>query len=295
MVRTSNPHPLTGRVMMKRNTWIGLGVIVIIAIAIVAIWYGTVREPELPTAPGLTEPGEPRPTPATGEPIKIGAILPLTGDGAKYGEEARNGVDLAVEYENSHGGIHGRPISVVYEDDKGTSKDAVAAIHKLITVDKVPVVIGAMYSSTTLAIAPIAEENHVVLFSPSASTPELTHAGDYVFRNWPSDVFEGAEMARFAYSQLELRKVAILSVNLDYGLGLERVFGKTFKDLGGSVIYSEHYDQGETDFRSQVRKVKEKRPDAVYLPGYYTEIAAFLKQAREAGLEVRAVPEFSRI
>lgn len=113
------------------------------------------------------------------EEIKIGAILPLTGDGAKYGEEAKNGIELALEE------LKDSKIKVFYEDDQGTSSGAVNAFNKLVASVKAPVIIGPMYSSTALAVAPLAEKNKVVILSPSASSPELTKAGDYFFRNWP--------------------------------------------------------------------------------------------------------------
>lgn len=219
--------------------------------------------------------------------IKIGAILPLTGDGAKYGEEARNGIDLAVEEINAKGGVDGRKVRIIYEDDQGTSTAAVNAFNKLVTVDKVPVIIGPMYSSTTLAVAPIAERAKVVVLSPSASSPKVTQAGDYIFRNWPSDVYEGGEMAKFAHERLGLKRAAILTVNLDYGIGLTEVFSKEFTDLGGQVVVVEKYEQGATDFRTQLTKIQATNPDGLYLPGYYTEIALILIQAKELGINVQ--------
>src|SRR5581483_644827 len=123
--------------------------------------------------------------------IEIGAILPLTGDGAKYGEEARNGINLALDE------IAKGKLRVIYEDDLGTAAGAVNAFNKLTATNKVSAIIGPMYSSTALAVAPLAERKQVVVLSPSASSPALTTAGDFFFRNWPSDVFEGGEMARY--------------------------------------------------------------------------------------------------
>ena len=217
--------------------------------------------------------------------IKIGVVLPLTGDGAKYGEEAQNGIDLATEEINARGGINGQKVRVIYEDDQGTSNGAVNAFNKLTSVDKVPVVIGPMYSSTTLAVAPVAEDSKVVLFTPSGSSPEITEAGDYIFRNWPSDIFEGGEMAKFAYENLGIRKSSILTVNLDYGIGLTEVFKTKFTEWGGEILAVEKYDQGATDFRTQLSKIKAAKPDALYLPGYYTEIALILRQAKELGFD----------
>ncbi len=121
--------------------------------------------------------------PTESEEIKIGAVLPLTGDGAKYGQSAKSGLDLAVEEINANGGIKGKFINVIYEDTKMEPKEGTSAVLKLLTIEKVPAIIGAMASSVTLAIAPIAEENKVVLLSPVSSSPLITDAGDYIFRN----------------------------------------------------------------------------------------------------------------
>lgn len=215
------------------------------------------------------------------EEIKIGAILPLTGDGAKYGEEAKKGIDLAIE------NTKGIKVRVLYEDDQGTSKGAVSAFIKLIESSKVPIIIGPMYSSTALAIAPIGEKKKIIIFSPSASSPELTAAGDYFFRNWPSDIYEGGEMAKFSFKNLNLRKVAILSINLDYGVGLTKVFKESFQSFKGEILAVEYYEQGATDFRTQLSKIKALNPDGIYLPGYYTEIGLILRQAKEIGIKTQ--------
>lgn len=237
-----------------------IGIVVIVVLTIVLSLYQTKKEPEV---------------------IKIGAILPLTGDGAKYGEEARNGIELALE------DLKDPKIRVIYEDDQGTANGAINAFNKLVESAKVPVIIGPMYSSTALAVAPLGERKKVVIFSPSASSPELTQAGDYFFRNWPSDVFEGGEMARFAYNTLRLRTFAILSVNLDYGVGLTKVFEKVFKSLGDQILTIEYYEQGATDFRTQLNKIKPLKLEAIYLPGYYAEIGLILRQAKEIGLKTK--------
>jgi len=252
---------------MTRKVWIGVAVIAAIVAALVAVFVANYPKNEVP----------------------IGAILPLTGDGAKYGEEAQRAIELAVAEVNSAGGIGGRNVVVIYEDDQGMAKNAVAALKKLSSVDKVPVAIGPMYSSTALAAAPVAEAEKVVLFSPSASSPEYTDAGDYAFRNWPSDVYEGGEMAEFAFDQIGLRRVGILTVSLDYGIGLASVFTRTFEEFGGQVPIQEKYVQGATDFRTQLTKLKGANLDAIYLPGYYNEVAVILKQARELDLQVRCL------
>ena len=207
--------------------------------------------------------------------IKIGAILPLTGDGAKYGEEDKNGFEIAISECNN------KNIKIIYEDDQGNSKGGVTAFNKLNSTDKPSIIIGLMYSSVALAVAPLGENNKVVLLSTTASSPDLTNAGDYFFRNWPSDIYEGEEIAEFTYSKLNLKQGAIFTVNLDYGVGLTKVFEQVFKSLGGEITNIEYYNQGDTDFRTKLIKLKSDKPEFIYLPGYYTEIGQLLKQAKE--------------
>jgi len=213
--------------------------------------------------------------------VKIGAILPLTGDGARYGEADRNGFELALSE------IEGLNIEILYEDNQGTAKGSVDAFNKLISTYDIPVVTGLMFSSSALAVAPLAERNNVVVFSTTASSPDLTDAGDYFFRNWPSDVYEGGRMAEFTYNELGLRRVAILSVNLDYGVGLTKVFSEQFKKLGGEITAVEYYEQAATDFRTQLTKLWNENIDAIYLPGYYSEIGLILRQAIEIEIETQ--------
>ena len=215
------------------------------------------------------------------EEVKIGAVLPLTGDAAKWGESSKRAIDLAIDEINTGGGINGKKIKVIYEDDQGNAAAGTSAMNKLATVDKVPVVIGALFSSVTLAMAPIAESNKVVLISPASTAPKISEAGDYIFRNVAPDTFEAKEMAAFALKKVKFKRVAILYINNDYGVGLKNVFETEFKTLGGEIVGVESFEQGGTDFRAQLTKIKNAKPDAVYMPGYPPEMAQIMKQARE--------------
>lgn len=220
------------------------------------------------------------------EEIKIGSVLPLTGDAAKYGASAKKAIDLAVQEINLAGGIKGSKIIVIYEDDQASPDKGVSAFQKLITVDKVPVVIGAMPSSVTLAMAPIAEKNKVVLFSPASSNPKVTEAGDYIFRNDVSDVFEGVKMAEEVWERLGLKKVAVLYINNDYGAGIKDVFIRRFEELGGKIVDVETFEQGATDFRTQLTKIKQSNPEASYIVGYKEQIQ-ILKQYKELAIKAQ--------
>lgn len=219
--------------------------------------------------------------------IKIGAILPLTGDGAVYGIKEKEGIDLAVSEVNSTGGIQGQQVRVIYEDSKGESTSAVSALQKLITQDKVQVVFGDAFSSPTLAMIPIIDKNRVILMSPSASSPKLSNSSQYFFRVWPSDIAEGAVAAEIAMQKLQLKKLAVLHGNNEYGIGLKEVFASTISKLGGSVVIVETYNEGDSDFRAQLTKIKKNSPDGIYLAGYAKEFAKILIQAKELDVKVQ--------
>ena len=153
------------------------------------------------------------------ETIRIGAILPLTGDIAEYGNRIKKGIDLAIEEIENQGGINGKRAKVLYEDSTGFPKGGVSAVQKLISINRVPIIIGAVASSVTLAIVPQTTESKVVLFSPASSSPKLSGVSPFFFRDWPSDVLEARLLAEFTFNKLGIKKVAILNVNNDYGLG----------------------------------------------------------------------------
>lgn len=217
--------------------------------------------------------------------IKIGAILILTGQDANAGQNARKGIEMAIDEINEGGGIKGRKIRVIYEDDQGEPQKAITAIKKLINIDNVPIVIGPMWSTSVLAISPIAENSKIVVLSPTASAPKISNAGDFIFRNTYSDVFEGSKDAEYAYKELGYRKAGVIHVNIDAGAEIANVFSKKFKELGGEVILTDSYEPKTSDFRSLLTKFKQKPIDFIYLMGY-SEMGQLVKQAREIGVKV---------
>lgn len=219
--------------------------------------------------------------------IKIGVINSLTGSAAPYGENSQDGIRLAVDEINNNGGIKGKKIKLLVEDDKTDPQSAVAAFRKLVNVDKVPIIIGPLSSSSAMACAPLANENKVVILSPGAVTPSLTGAGDYVFRNRAPGQLEAIQMADFAYNQLNLKKVAIFYINTDYGVGFKDIFAKHFEQLGGKIVYFESFDQGQSDFRSQIAKLKGLKTDGVYILGVPIEVGNILKQSAELGFKTK--------
>lgn len=220
---------------------------------------------------------------------KIGVITPLTGEGATYGDATKKGAELAVDEINQGNGIKGEKIKLIFEDDQMSPVAGTNSIQKLINVDKVPVILGAFGSSITLAIAPIAEKNKVVLFSASSTADAIKDAGDYIFRNVPPNSGQGKSAAEFALNKLNAKNAAILLMNNDYGHSLSKSFVEVFTNHGGAIVISEQYNPGEKDFRSQLAKIKTKNPDMIFYPGHYVESSIILRQAKEIGIKSKFI------
>ncbi len=218
--------------------------------------------------------------------IKIGLMVPLTQDLASLGQSTKKAVQLAVEEINNGGGINGKKLKVIYEDDKCNAKEAASIANKLINLDKVNYIVGSICSSSTLAMAPLAENSNTIVISPGASSPDITNAGDFIFRDYPSDTFEGKFVADFAYNELNARKTAVISCLSDYCVGLKDVFSKRFGELGGKIVEIQEFEQGSTDLKTSLTKIKQSDPDLVYFVSYTESAINGLKQAKEVGINV---------
>lgn len=216
-------------------------------------------------------------------PVKIGVILPLTGDAAAYGEPARQVMEIAMEEINADGGINGNPIEFVVEDGKCDGTGGANAAQKLINVDKVQVILGGFCSSETLSAEPIATQAKVALFSEGSSSPKLTGISKYFARNYPSDSTQGSVLANVAFTDKGWKKVAFIQEQKDYPLGIQTAFTEAFTKLGGTVSIEE-FPETATDFRSLIAKAKAAAPDALFVD---TQTAAaanrILKQLSESG------------
>lgn len=217
--------------------------------------------------------------------IEIGALIFQTGGASQYGKWVMNGLEMAKNEINEQGGINGDKIELIYEDDKSEATTAVTVFSSLISKHNLPIVIAGLTSKSTLAIAPIADKNNIVLFSPCSSSPDLTNSGDYIFRNWPSDNEEGRLMAEYSYKVLNYRNIGIVSINNDYGLGLEKVFERNFLNLGGNIVFKELFQENCSDFRVYIDKLKKVKIDALYVPSHAKEVALFLKQLEENNMK----------
>ena len=216
---------------------------------------------------------------------KIGVMMPLSGDGAAYGLPIQKAFKIALDEVNANGGVNGKKLEPIYEDSKCNPKDGNAAAQKLVNINRVKIIVGGVCSGETLGASPITEANKVILFSPSATSPDITKAGDFVFRDAPSDAYAGVVASNYAYNDLNAKKAAIISESTDYAQGLRKVFKENFAKSGGEIVADETYNPEDTDFRTQVTKVKAANPDVVYLvPQAPPKGILLIKQLKEAGV-----------
>ena len=223
--------------------------------------------------------------PGSGETIKIGEVGSLTGDKATFGISTHQGIELAILEANEAGGVKGKKLEIVQYDNQGKPEEAATAMNRLITQDKVIAVLGEVASSISLAMAPLAQSNKIPMVTPSSTNPRVTQVGDYIFRVCFIDPFQGNVMATFAADHLKAKKVAILQdIKSDYSTGLAEFFAKKFKEKGGEIILTESYAEKDIDFKAQLTSIRSKKPDAIFVPGYYTEVALIARQAKELGI-----------
>ena len=228
----------------------------------------------------------------SGDTIKIGGNLEMTGGSASYGKSAQNGIKLAIDAANANGGVLGKKIEFVVADNKSEAAEATNAMQKLIAQDKVIAVIGPNLSSASIAATSINTSAKVLAITPMGTNPNVTvdkdgKTKDFMFRACFIDPFQGTVMATFAKDKVNAKNVAILVDNSsDYAKGLAQFFKEAFTKGGGKIVAEESYLQKDTDFKATLTKIKATNPDMVYIPGYYQEVGMIVKQAREMGLNV---------
>jgi len=218
--------------------------------------------------------------------IVIGEVASMTGIEATYGLAAHQGIELAIQEINAAGGVRGKNLKLITLDSQGKPDESARAITRLISQDHASLIMTGVISSNALAMAPIAQKNHVPFIATIATHPKVTDLGDYIFRVCLMDSFQGEVMAKFALKNLKLKKVAILrDVKSDYSIGLAETFTSILKAGGGEIVIDQSYSAGDIDFKSQLTAVRSKKPDAIYIPGYYTDVSLIARQARELGIE----------
>ena len=221
---------------------------------------------------------------ATG-PIVIGEVGSMTGTEATFGLSSANGIQLAIDEFNAKGGVKGRQLQVKVLDDQGRPEEAATAATRLIASEHVVALLGEVASTRSMFMAPKAQQAKVPMVTPSSTNPAVTEKGDYIFRACFIDPFQGYVGATFALNNLKLKKVAILKdVRNDYSVGLAKNFIDAFTKGGGQIVAQESYSNGDVDFKAQLTNIKGLAPQALYVPGYYTDVGLIARQAREVGI-----------
>ncbi len=216
--------------------------------------------------------------------VKVGIFLPMSGPTATFGQETYSGMQLAIEEINALGALK---IEAALEDDKSDVTEAANAVKKLINVNRVNVVVGSVASSNTNAGAPIAQAAGVPLLTPASTNVNVTQKGEFISRICFIDDFQGFGAAKFAFENLKARRAAVVvDTASDYSQGLSKSFKESFTKLGGQIVEEVSYVAKDQDFSSQLTKIRSKRPDVIFAPGYYPEVGVMMRQARR--LQVRA-------
>lgn len=219
--------------------------------------------------------------------IKVGEYASLTGKDATFGQSSHKGIVMAFEEINAAGGVLGKKLELISEDNQSKAGESATVVKKLLARNKVVALLGEVSSGRSLEAAPIALDAKIPMIAPAATNPKVTETGDYIFRVCFIDPFQGTVMAKFAQNDLKARKVAIISsVSNAYSVGLAKFFHETFTSSGGTVAIEQKYSEGDKDFRAQLTAVKAAGVDAVFVPGYYTESALIVRQARDLGITV---------
>lgn len=219
----------------------------------------------------------------TVEEVKIGFVGPLSGDASSYGDPIYNAVELAVSEINNSGGINGKPINLIAEDGLCDETGATNAVNKLVNQNKVKFIIGGVCSGETLAMAPILNKTKVLSISPSSSSPDVTFAGDFVFRNTPSDADIGKALA--SVISKKYKTIAVISESTDYATDLRNVFVEEYQKNGGKVIYDELYSTMDSDYEKYLTEIKSLTPQAILInPQTEASGGKIVKQIFELGI-----------
>jgi branched-chain amino acid transport system substrate-binding protein len=226
----------------------------------------------------------------SGDTIKVGEFASLTGKEATFGTSSHEGTLLAVEEINATGGVLGKKVELITEDDLSKAGEAATVVNKLIARDGVVAILGEVASSRSLEAAPICQANNIPMISPSSTNPQVTETGNFIFRVCFTDILQGKILANFASKTLNAKKVAVFTdVKSDYSKGLAKYFKESFTASGGQIVAELDFNGGDKDFKAQLTAIKSANSDAIFVPGYYTDAALICIQARQLGV---AVPLF---
>jgi len=218
--------------------------------------------------------------------IKIGALFSLTGTTSSYGEHMKEGTDLAKDEINAQGGIKGRKIEIVYEDTQGDTQQGITAYQKLVNIEGLKVLLAGI-SNVVLGVAPLAEQNQVLVFAIGTAAAQISEAGDFIFRHNLLPQTEAKVLADLVYNKKEYKEIAGIFVNTESGVSYRDEFKKNYEELGGNIKLIEMYEKGAADFKTQLTKIKASGVKAVFAGSYIKELGYILKQSKELGLDVQ--------
>jgi len=223
----------------------------------------------------------------TGDAIKIGAIGPLSGAASTYGVSVKEGAQLLEKEVNDAGGINGKKIQFVFEDDQADPNSSMQAFNKLVDDEKVCAILGPVTSGATLAVAPNATSRQIPMITPTGTEPTITKVGgEYMFRGCFVDSFQGEVLAKYSNETLKSKTAAVLyNSGSDYSKGIADSFKAKFEAAGGTVGEFLTYNDKDTDFKAQLTKIKSLNPDIIVLPDYYNVVGLIAKQARGMGIQ----------
>jgi branched-chain amino acid transport system substrate-binding protein len=197
---------------------------------------------------------------------------------------------MAADEVNAAGGINGKQIELLVQDDRSDASEAATIVTKFVTQDQVHGILGEVASSRSIAAAPIAQNAKIPMLTPSSTNPEVTRKGDYIFRSCFIDPVQGAAIAQFAARTLNAKRAAIMvDRKNDYSTGLEKVINETFRRMGGEIVATQSYQEGDQDFNAQLTSLKGANPEVIFVPGYYNDVGLIAKQARDKGITVPLV------
>ncbi|HEV8204746.1 MAG TPA: ABC transporter substrate-binding protein [Pyrinomonadaceae bacterium] len=219
--------------------------------------------------------------------VRIGVFMSTTGTTANFGISSVNGIKMAADEVNAAGGINGKQVELLVQDDRSDASEAATIVTKFVTQDQVHAVIGEVASSRSIAAAPIAQNAKIPMLTPSSTNPEVTKKGDFIFRSCFIDPYQGAAIAQFAAKTLGAKSAAIMvDRKNDYSTGLEKVITQTFTKFGGKIVATQSYQEGDQDFNAQLTSLKGANPEVIFVPGYYNDVGLIAKQARDKGITV---------
>ena len=223
---------------------------------------------------------------AAADEIVIGEFASLTGATASFGQSAHKGVRMAVDEANAAGGVLGKKIRLVTEDDQSKPGEAATVVRRMISRDKPVAIIGEVASSRSLEAAPIAQENKIPMVSPASTNPKVTETGDYIFRVCFIDPFQGAVLSKFMLQKGWTKAAILMDVKQDYAVGLTEFFKAHFLKNGGTIVSEQSYSSGDKDFKAQLTSIRATNPEAILVAGYYNEAGLIAGQARELDMNV---------